>query len=119
MKLIIAGGRTYKLTPYDYIRLDRIRGVTEVISGGASGADTCGELWAQASKIPVKRFVADWDGFGKRAGMLRNRQMAEYADAVVLFPGGRGTDNMFDVAKELGLKIFDLRDSEDLLSMCL
>lgn len=119
MKLIIAGGRDYCLRPYDYTRLNRIRGVTEVVSGGARGADACGELWASNRKIPVKRFVADWDGFGKRAGMLRNRQMAEYADAVVLFPGGRGTDNMFDVAKELGLKIFDLRDSEDLLSMCL
>jgi hypothetical protein len=114
MKLIIAGGRDYDLTVHDYMKLERIKGITEVVCGCAKGADTCGKLWAQVNKIPVKYFQPDWD-LGKRAGVLRNRQMAEYADAVALFPGGRGTNNMFEVAKEIGLRIFDFRDSGDLL----
>jgi predicted Rossmann-fold nucleotide-binding protein len=35
--------------------------------------------------------------------------MAEYADAVALFPGGRGTENMASEAAKAGLKVFDFR----------
>ena len=33
--------------------------------------------------------------------------MAQYADAVVLFPGGRGTAHMRNAARSHGLKIYD------------
>jgi predicted Rossmann-fold nucleotide-binding protein len=36
--------------------------------------------------------------------------MAKYADAVVLFPGGLGTENMLVQAINHNLKIFDWRD---------
>jgi predicted Rossmann-fold nucleotide-binding protein len=35
--------------------------------------------------------------------------MAQYADAVVLFPGGKGTQSMFDEATKAGIVIFDWR----------
>lgn len=110
MKLIIAGGRDYQLTADDYARLDLIDDlVTEVVSGGARGADTCGEEWARRHKLPLTRFPADWDTHGKAAGMIRNRTMAQHADALAVFPGGRGTDNMVQVAKRFDLTIFDYR----------
>jgi hypothetical protein len=46
---------------------------------------------------------------GKKAGFVRNAEMAEYADMLMAFPGGRGTDNMVKQAKRFGLKIFDHR----------
>lgn len=110
MKLIIAGGRDFKPNEYDYQKLDRIRGITEIVSGGCSGADKFGEHWAEVNKIPVKRFPADWNKFGKAAGPIRNAQMAEYANACVLFPGGKGTDSMFKEAQKQGLGIFDYRN---------
>lgn len=109
MKLIIAGGRHYKFNINDIKKLNAIPDITEVVSGGASGADWCGEKWAEYRKLPVKRFVADWDTLGNSAGPIRNKQMAEYADAVALFPGGSGTQNMFRTALRLKLKIFDFR----------
>lgn len=112
MKLIIAGGRDYRLTRTDLGDLDWLHGkikVTEVVSGCARGADKGGEMWAESRGLPIKRFPADWDTFGKRAGYLRNAQMADYADAVVLFPGNKGTSMMFDLARERGLKIYDWR----------
>ena len=115
MKLIIAGGRDYELTVHDFVKLERLRSqVTEVVSGGARGVDSSGEMWAASCRIPVKRFPADWS-LGKRAGMLRNEQMAKYADAVALFPGGRGTQNMFDTARKHGLEIHDFRNPDALL----
>lgn len=89
MKLIIAGGRSYYLTAEDYKKLDRID-IAEVVSGGASGADTCGENYAKKINVPTIVFKADWSKYGRKAGPLRNKQMAEYADGVALFPGGTG-----------------------------
>ena len=110
MKLIIAGGRDYKMTFEDWQKLDEID-ITEVVSGGASGADAEGERYAKNKAIPVSRFPADWKAHGKAAGPIRNRQMAKYADAVVLFPGGRGTASMRKEAIMAGIKIYDLRNN--------
>ena len=110
MKLIIAGGRGYYVSEADHMKLDEIlvaENVTEVVSGGASGADYGGELWAAKRGIPVKKFPANWNKHGKAAGFMRNTEMAAYADAVVLFPGGRGTEHMGQEASRAGLKIFN------------
>lgn len=65
--------------------------ITEVVSGGAAGADRLGEAWASRNGIPVKRFPADWARYGKGAGPVRNREMARYAEALVAFWDGRST----------------------------
>ena len=116
MKVIIAGGRNYQLTPEDYDRLDDLYmeiNITEVVSGCAKGADTCGEQWAGYRYIPIKKFPANWNKYGRAAGMIRNREMAEYADAVVLFPGGKGTQNMYEQAFVNRLTIFDWRSTNE------
>lgn len=112
MKLIIAGGRDYTLSTHDFNSLDALRsrhGVNEVVSGAARGADQDGETWAETRMIPLKRFPADWKAYGRRAGPIRNAQMAAYADAVVLFPGGKGTQSMHDESVKAGIRIFDWR----------
>lgn len=110
MKLIIAGGRDYKLTAGDWERLGKIQ-ISEIVSGCAAGADKGGEYYADQHGLPVSRFPADWDMHGKAAGPIRNRQMAEYADGVALFKGGRGTSSMRKEAERAGIEIFDFSDS--------
>ena len=118
MKLIIAGGRDVHLDSQDYALLDWIHSqlpVTEVVSGTADGVDTDGEMWAIGQGIPIARFSAQWDTYGKAAGHLRNRQMAEYVrgrGALIVFPGGRGTDNMYENACDLGIPVFDRRHAD-------
>ena len=112
MKLIIAGGRDYKLTRQDFDKLDGIQGVTEVVSGCARGVDSAGECWARNRLIPIKQFPADWDRWGKRAGFIRNIEMANYADALAVFPGGNGTAHMFKTARQYGLQIYDFRSNQ-------
>lgn len=109
MKTIIAGGRGYLFTQKDIEWLDQIHArhtITEVVSGGASGADSCGEDWAKSNSIPVKVFRADWKTHGKAAGPIRNKQMAEYAEACILFPGGMGTESMRELALQNELVIY-------------
>lgn len=111
MKTIIAGGRDYFFSLEDEAFLDSLP-ITEVVCGCAKGADTCGEEWALERGLPVKRFPAKWDKFGLGAGHIRNRQMALYAEVVVLFPGGKGTASMHKTAKELGLTIHKMKETE-------
>ena len=112
MKTIIAGGRNYSFSEDDIAWLDAIHTngwrITEVVSGGANGADLDGESWARARGIPVKRIPADWGKFGRSAGPRRNAEMAVYADALIAFPGGRGTEDMIRRATKAGLEVCKL-----------
>jgi hypothetical protein len=70
--------------------------ITEVVCGCARGVDTLGERWANENNIPVARHPADWNTFGRKAGPVRNQQMANYGDALIAVWDGksRGTKNM-------------------------
>jgi hypothetical protein len=54
--------------------------VTEIVSGGARGADRLGERYARQHGLSCKVFPAQWAKYGKSAGLLRNVEMARYAD---------------------------------------
>ena len=114
MKVIVAGGRDFK--DYDLLKstLDGFQqeygNITEVVSGTAKGVDKLGEKYANENNIPIKRFVPDWQGLGKKAGHVRNRQMGDYAKEhggmLVAFwdKQSRGTKGMIEYAKKIGLK---------------
>ncbi len=109
MRLIVAGGRFFN----DYtlmkrkldIILSKVEEPIEIVSGKANGADTLGERYARENGYPVKDFYAQWGLYNKRAGYLRNKDMAEYATHCVCFWDGesKGTKHMIDLAKDCGL----------------
>lgn len=78
--------------------------VTELVSGGARGIDSCAKAYALKNNIPIKEFLPDYDSFGKRAPLIRNIEIIEYADAVLAFWDGesRGTKFVIDKCKEKG-----------------
>ena len=82
--------------------------ITEVVSGGARGVDALGERYADFAGIPVALFPPDWKRHGRAAGPIRNRQMAEYGDALIAIWDGksRGTKNMIETARDLGLEVY-------------
>lgn len=112
MKCIIAGSRT--ILDYQVVKkaiVDSGWDITEVVSGKAPGVDTLGELWAKNNGIPVKPFPANWEAYYTQAGPIRNRQMAEYADALILVWDGNssGSRDMLKKAKTQKLKIYVVR----------
>ena len=114
MKVIVAGGRDFK--DYRLLKetLDNFQqehgNITEVVSGGANGVDKLGEQYANENNIPIKRFVPDWEGLGKKAGHVRNRQMGDYAKEhngmLVAFwdKQSKGTKGVINYANKIGLK---------------
>lgn len=125
MRIIIAGSRdfnNYDLLVSEMYRVlvdlrfkgyNVIDSAIEVISGTARGADRLGEQFAKRFKLKLKRFPADWDRYGKRAGYLRNHEMAKYAkednELAVLIAftnGSKGTGHMIDIANKEGLLVY-------------
>jgi hypothetical protein len=113
MKLIIAGGRD--ISPdlgfiHSSIKMLGITNITEVVCGGATGVDTEGAHWASHMEVPVKYFRADWEQFGKQAGPIRNIQMAEYGDVLLLIWDGesRGSYSMKTEMEKVGKPIYEV-----------
>lgn len=109
-KVIVAGTRSFD--DYELLRakMDRLlsrRRDVVIVSGTARGADQLGERYAAEKGLPIKRFPADWNTYGKSAGYRRNAEMAEYADAAVVFWDGksRGSKHMIDLARAKGLAV--------------
>lgn len=73
-----------------------------------------GERYAKENGIDLAIFPAEWDKYGKRAGYLRNEQMADHADSLIAFWDGKskGTKHMIDIAKrkKLFLNIILVKD---------
>lgn len=109
MKTIIAGSRG--ITDYAVL-LQAIKccpfPITSVVSGCARGIDTLGEQYAQENSLKLYKFPADWSTYGRRAGYLRNAQMADNAEALLAIWDGesRGTKHMIDIAREKGLEVY-------------
>ena len=109
MKVIVAGGRDFNNYPVVEKILNHIKyQITEIVSGDARGADTLGAHWANYNGIPVKHFPAKWERYGKRAGFIRNEDMAKYADMLIAFwdEQSHGTANMIKIAKDKGLPYY-------------
>lgn len=108
LKTIIAGSRD--INSYEEVcKAIQDSGfvIREVVSGKARGVDTLGERWAKENDVPIKDCYADWDKLGKKAGPIRNQEMAEYAEALILIYDGvsRGSSDMLERAKKKGLQI--------------
>ncbi len=61
---------------------------TEIVSGGAKGVDKAAEEVAKELGIPFREFLPDYEAYGKRAPLVRNDQIIDYADMVLAFWDG-------------------------------
>ena len=90
LRLIVAGGRDFTnyavlCTVLQAWLLQRGHERVIIISGHARGADALGERFAREQGHDLEIYPADWESFGKRAGLIRNSQMVAIADAAVAF----------------------------------
>lgn len=110
MRVLVCGGRTYDDFTHLQKTLDEIDAlmpITELIHGGARGADRLADYWARSRGLTPRVFLADWDEHGKAAGPIRNQKMLDKGkpDLVIAFPGGRGTADMVSRAMKAGVVV--------------
>lgn len=123
LRVIIAGSRGF--TNYDLLSDKSSKIISEIlrnnydisdieiVSGTARGADELGEQFAEVEGYHTVKFPANWNLFGKRAGYIRNTEMAQYAvnddsyGVLIAFwdEMSKGTKHMIDIAEEYGLEV--------------
>jgi hypothetical protein len=115
MKLIIAGTRTLN---FDIGTIQNLIDasipmnleIKQIVSGTCQGIDQSGEHYADFQNIQVKRFKPDWKKHGNAAGPIRNAEMAEYADALLLIWDGesKGSANMKMNMTKLNKPVYEI-----------
>lgn len=120
MKLLVCGGRHFNDKEKLFARLDGIHDeceISTIISGMAAGADSLAADWAKLNNVDIDPYPAKWkdlsvpgaviktNKYGKYntlAGHQRNQAMLEQGkpDGVLYTPGGSGTANMINKARE-------------------
>lgn len=116
MKAAIVGSRTFN----DYDKLQAfINEVCEkenividtIVSGGAIGADRLGEQYAKNNGITTVVFLAEWNKYGKRAGIIRNVQIIENCDICFAFWDGEslGTKHVIELCEKMNKKCYICR----------
>lgn len=103
MKVAIIGGRDFNNYEMLCEILNQYKNkISQIISGGAKGADSLGERWAKDKKIQTKIFYPDWGKYGKTAGLVRNHDIISNSDCVIAFWDGKstGTKHSISLCKE-------------------
>ena len=123
-RILVTGSREWDDDPLLCMSLamavqePRSEGSTLVIVHGAcpSGADKTADIWARNHGLRVERHPADWDGYGKRAGFIRNAEMVSLgADLCLAFykqgAGNKGTDHCARQAENASIPVRRITDS--------
>jgi len=103
MKFAIIGSRSF--SNYEYLK-EKLSGIpiTHIVSGGAVGADSLAERYAQERGIPITVIKPDYAQHGKAATHIRNREIVNASDAVIAFWNGQagGTKSVIAYAEDVG-----------------
>ncbi len=85
MKIAVIGSRNARVDDLSaYLPTD----CTEIVSGGARGIDTCAAEYARAHGLLLTEFLPQYEKYGRAAPIIRNRQIVDFADAVIAFWDG-------------------------------
>lgn len=114
MRVVIAGSREgirYRDVAHAIRESGWADQIAVVLCGGARGADQHGKRWADDhGRVVEMHYVREdeWEQHGKAAGPMRNRRMAEAADAAIIVWDGesRGSRNMIFEARRVGIPTF-------------
>jgi len=103
-KIAIIGSRGLQIENLgEYLPED----VTEIVSGGAKGIDTCAREYALANGIKLVEFLPEYEKYAKAAPLKRNIQIIEYSDEVIAFWDGKskGTKFVIDYCRKISKNV--------------
>ncbi len=104
MKLAVVGSRSIIVNNLnEYIN----KNVTEIVTGGAKGTDTCAINYATENSLRLTVFYPEFSRYGKVAPIKRNLSIAEYSDEALVFWDGKskGTKHVISCFEKLQKKV--------------
>lgn len=104
MKVAVIGSRNLNVT---YLSRFLPDDVTEIVSGGAKGIDTCARNYALDHGIKYTEFLPKYSIYGKTAPLKRNIEIIKYSDLVLAFWDGKshGTKFVIDICRQSDVPI--------------
>ncbi len=104
MRVAIIGSRSLRV---DHLEDYLPENVTEIVSGGARGIDTCAREYALAHGLKLTEFLPEYEKYGRSAPLRRNITIIEHADLVLAFWDGasRGTKYVIDNCKKRNIPV--------------
>ena len=106
-KVAVVGSRTFN--DYDLLKdeLESLERIDVIVSGGAKGADSLAQQYADEKNIETKIHLPEWEKYGRAAGPKRNQKIIRESDVVVAFWDGksRGTLSSIKIAEKMGKAI--------------
>ncbi len=98
MRVAIVGSRTISMDAYNEMLPYIPRGASEIVSGGAEGADQLAAEYARREQLPIKIFSPDYRRFRRQAPLQRNIELIRYSDYVLVLWDGksRGAAHVID-----------------------
>ena len=105
MKIAVVGSRT--ITNVDLA--PHLTDCDEIVSGGARGVDSFAAAYAKSHNLKLTEFLPEYARYGRAAPIVRNRQIVDYADRILIFWDGhsKGTASVIAYAKKVG-KPYDI-----------
>ena len=113
MVVLVTGGRDYADEARVIEVLSDLPPGSVIVHGDARGADRLCRDVGFALGFTHRPYPADWDAYGRAAGMIRNQQMLDEnpdIELVIAFPGGVGTGDMVRRAEKQRLPILYVAD---------
>jgi predicted Rossmann fold nucleotide-binding protein DprA/Smf involved in DNA uptake len=106
MRYGVIGGRTFIDFELMKSTLDK-HFISEVVSGGAKGADTLAREYANLRNIKLTEFYPDYVRYGKKAPFVRNKLIVNASDVIVAFWDGKstGTNHSIEYARSKKIKV--------------
>lgn len=109
MRVVVCGSRSWRDWSALEAALTRLPRGSQVVHGDARGADRMAGSVAERLGHYVARMPAEWERYGRSAGMRRNEQMLTCVkpDLVIAFWDGasRGTRDTIERARRAGIRV--------------
>jgi hypothetical protein len=104
-RVAIVGSRGYTNKPFVEAFVRHLSEGSVVISGGADGPDSWAEDAARSRGLQVITYIPDWEGLGKKAGVVRNQKIVDEAEVLIAFWDGQSKGTADSIRRARAKKI--------------
>ena len=99
MRVAVIGSRSAPTDAKERIKAAMPPYATEIVSGGAKGIDEAARDAAKELGLPIKEFLPDYTAYGRRAPLVRNDAIVDYADMVLAFWDGESHGTQYVIGE--------------------
>ncbi len=78
-----------------------------IVSGGATGIDAYAKRYAEENSLPLIENLPDYETYGRRAPLMRNKLIVNDTDRMIAFPSGesKGTYDSIRKMEKAGKRV--------------